>query len=385
MDGKNITMHGVQALQWLPSYMVPFFTLSYPTTRPSEPDSFPTSNYYDIGLLDACFIIGCIAVMAILRDATRLGIMEPFARWYLSRKFARDVEAKCQQNGTSNGAVNGNANGHGLIEKPADSLRRKKREEKLITRSVLRFAEQGWSVIYYTCQWSYGLYIHINLPVYPFDPDNLWIGFPHTPLSGPLKFYYLTQLAFYMHQILILNAEARRKDHVQMMTHHVITIALIIASYNYNCTRIGCLIMVLMDWCDIFLPLAKMLKYIGFNTLCDATFTWFLLSWLVTRHILFMRVIWAAFMHTPYLRSETWAQDRTLYLSYDVWVAFIVLLVALQIIQMIWFWMICRVAWKVISGQGAEDTRSDDEDFPEEVDGATEIPIPQNSDLKRRR
>jgi acyl-CoA-dependent ceramide synthase len=38
------------------------------------------------------------------------------------------------------------------------------------------------------------------------------------------------------------------------MTHHVVTIVLIVASYAYNFTRVGCLIMVLMDWCDIFFP-----------------------------------------------------------------------------------------------------------------------------------
>lgn len=39
-----------------------------------------------------------------------------------------------------------------------------------------------------------------------------------------------------------------------MLSHHVITIALMVASYFYNFTRVGCLLMVLMDTCDIFLP-----------------------------------------------------------------------------------------------------------------------------------
>jgi hypothetical protein len=62
------------------------------------------------------------------------------------------------------------------------------------------------------------------------------------------------QISLYVHLVLVLNAEAPRKDHWQMMTHHAVTIALIVISYSYNFTRVGCLIMVLMDWCDIFLP-----------------------------------------------------------------------------------------------------------------------------------
>lgn len=89
-----------------------------------------------------------------------------------------------------------------------------------------------------------------------FDPTDLWRDYPHIPLAAPVKFYYLTQTAFYIHQVLVLNAEARRKDHAQMMTHHFITVFLMGLSYFYNVTRAGCLIMVLMDWCDIFLPVS---------------------------------------------------------------------------------------------------------------------------------
>ena len=92
------------------------------------------------------------------------------------------------------------------------------------------------------------------------DPVDVWINYPHIPLAGPIKFYYLTQNAFYIHQILVLNAEARRKDHWQMMTHHVITVVLMLGSYFYNFTRVGVLIMMLMDLCDIFLPVRTLFE-----------------------------------------------------------------------------------------------------------------------------
>lgn len=99
--------------------------------------------------------------------------------------------------------------------------------------------------------------MHSQLPTRVLDPVDLWLDYPHIPLAGPLKFYYLAQTACYLHQILILNAEARRKDHVQMMAHHIITITLLVTSYFYNYTRVGCLILVLMDYCDIFLPVSE--------------------------------------------------------------------------------------------------------------------------------
>lgn len=192
-------------------------------------------------------------------------------------------------------------------------------------------------------------YVHRNLPTRIFDPTDLWRGFPHTPLAAPLKLYYLTQTAFYIHQVLILNAEARRKDHVQMMTHHAITIFLMTTSYHFNFTRVGCLIMVLMDWCDIFLPVRllppifpfpvahvgilswqKMMRYLEISQIaCDVTFAWFLVSWFVTRHVLFIFAIISVIVDFPKIvplgRS---VEDGA---SKSIWFVSCVMLLALQV------------------------------------------------------
>jgi very-long-chain ceramide synthase len=50
----------------------------------------------------------------------------------------------------------------------------------------------------------------------------------------------------------------------------------------------------------------------------------------------------------------------------NIRIAFTGLLMALQVLTVIWFGMIIRVAYGVISGKGAQDSRSDDEDEGEE-------------------
>lgn len=262
--------------------------------------------------------------------------------------------------GNATGLANGNGHGNGHAVYPNCGISVQKENRKM-RRKVLRFAEQSWSVIYYTYTWCYGLYIHINLPTKLSDPTDLWLNYPHIPLAGPVKFYYLMQAAFYLHQVLILNAEARRKDHVQMMTHHVITITLIGQSYFANFTRVGCVILVLMDWCDIWLPLAKMLRYIDLSTLCDITFTWFLVSWLVTRHLFFgLVVIKSTWKDLPRLVPYEWAPERNHYFTHSAYIMYISSLCALQVLQIVWFWMICRVAWRVVRGENAADERSDE-------------------------
>lgn len=144
---------------WLSPFITPFISLSYPTDPPAAPDSFKDSSYYGNGLLDGCLIITCIAVMAVLRDALRLGVFEPFARWYLTRTLKKTKSGQLTPpNGDAKKIVgldskkNGVANGNGHAEVVIT-----KREARKMQRSVMRFAEQGWECVYYTAQWSFGL------------------------------------------------------------------------------------------------------------------------------------------------------------------------------------------------------------------------------------
>lgn len=67
----------------------------------------------------------------------------------------------------------------------------------------------------------------------------------------------LLQWAFWIQQVLVIHIEDRRKDHWQMLSHHFITIALIAASYAYHQTRVGNLILVLMDVVDLVFPVSQ--------------------------------------------------------------------------------------------------------------------------------
>ncbi|KAJ7047423.1 TLC domain-containing protein [Mycena alexandri] len=348
------------AEDWLPPSLVPFFSLSHRTTTPAHPDSFPDSLYYNTGPKDVWLIITCMAVMALLRDALRLGLFEPFAQW----KLTRDLEAEYSKRAIVNGpATNGSAKANGNGKSNGHAAGPTKKELRHLHRSVLRFAEQGWSAVYYPIQWGFGLYVNYSLPTSIFAPEGLWRDYPHIPLAGPVKIYYLTQCAFYTHQIFIINAEARRKDHWQMMAHHFISVFLMGASYFFNFTRVGCIIMVLMDCSDIFLPIAKMARYINMpELLCNSLFAGFLISWLITRHILFAIVLVSTYTDLPRLVPFEWAPPLGRFLSREYWVVFCACLTALQIIQLFWFGTICRVAWMALTtSAGASDTRSDEE------------------------
>ena len=85
---------------------------------------------------------------------------------------------------------------------------------------------------------------------------ELWTGWPNRELEGSMKWYYLIQFAFWLQQILVVNIEELRKDFWQMFTHHIITCILMFASYGYHQTKVGNVILCLMDVVDLFLSVS---------------------------------------------------------------------------------------------------------------------------------
>ncbi len=221
---------------------------------------------------------------------------------------------------------------------------------------------------------------------------DLWRHWPTREMSGLSKWYYLVQFAFWLQQIVVVHIEERRKDHVQMFTHHIITCTLIFLSYGYHQTKVGNLILCLMDVVDLFLPAAKILKYIKWDKTCDVAFGVFMVTWFVARHVLYLTVCWSVYSHIPQeinygcYRGGDLDLEGPLPVPNDFdhltqpfrdpvglvcwnsqikWV-FLALLLALQCVMLVWFTIILKVAYKVISGQGADDTRSDEEEEDED-------------------
>lgn len=269
-----------------------------------------------------------------------------------------------------------------------------------------RFKEQAWLIIYYTISWSLGMYIMYHSEFW-LNLHGIWEGWPFREAEGLFKWYYLVQWGFWIQQILVVNIEEKRKDYVQMFTHHIFTTALLFLSYGYYHMRVGIVILTIMDFVDIILPTAKLLKYMGYTTACDIAFGIFVISWLITRHVLYVMVCWSIYAYAPvdmqpgcYLADESGKQngfvpisDRAqfealggndswgnLLKAYndqngpicwnpDIRYYFLALLLTLQVFCCIWFGTISKVVYKVLSGSAAEDLRSDDEgDEDEEME-----------------
>ncbi|CAO3702330.1 unnamed protein product [Rhizopus stolonifer] len=222
-----------------------------------------------------------------------------------------------------------------------------------------RVAEQGWILTYYLVFWTMGMWIMYQGPHW-MNTSHYWIDYPHE-MTSQMKTYYLMQLAFWIQQIYTIHVERRRKDHLAMVSHHLITILLLVASYLSNFTRIGNAVLCCMDLCDIFLALAKILKYLGFSTICDLTFALFAISWPITRHGLFSVIIWATAVEPSRYMDMKWEPEKGKFFTPFTQKLYLGLFLALNALMFYWFAMIIKVILRVVQGNSAEDTRSDDE------------------------
>lgn len=253
-------------------------------------------------------------------------------------------------------------------------------------KELTRFSEQAWLMVYYFVFWPLGVYIYCHSPHY-MNLRGLWTAWPDREVDVLMKGYILGQWAFWLQQILVIHIEERRKDHMQMLIHHLITCTLLYSSYGYHHTRVGNLILIIMDVVDLFLPLAKCLKYAGYTNLCDYVFGLFMVSWLVARHVIYVMVCWSIYAHTPeimptgcfkgsnnnlvgpvepppglsYLFEPFYDPNGHVCYNETIKWAFLTPLILLQFITIFWFTMVIRVAMRVLRGHGAEDSRSDDE------------------------
>ncbi|GAA6003147.1 hypothetical protein JCM10207_001771 [Rhodosporidiobolus poonsookiae] len=228
-------------------------------------------------------------------------------------------------------------------------------------RELARFAEQGWQLCYCSISFSIGLYINQTSEYRNLNTLYFWKGYPHDELPALTKWYYLVYTAFWIHQIITINLEARRRDYYQMFTHHIITFALMAFSYVLNWTRIGNTILCTMDLCDIFLSAAKLFKYVGKTNISDATFAVFLVTWLLTRHVIFGKILYSVVTEPQTVLEYGWRSEEGYFFSRNMQVGFALLLAALQVLMCIWLYMIFRVLYGMFLGKPADDVRSDDE------------------------
>jgi acyl-CoA-dependent ceramide synthase len=91
---------------------------------------------------------------------------------------------------------------------------------------------------------------------YWLDFRAIWRDWPRRDIPGVFKQYCLLQLSFWLQQIFVINIEQKRKDHYQMLTHHIVTSTLLGSAYVYGFYNVANVVLCIMDIVDYLLPVS---------------------------------------------------------------------------------------------------------------------------------
>lgn len=223
--------------------------------------------------------------------------------------------------------------------------RRRRAQDKPTT--LVKFCETSWRCIYYTYSFIFGSIVMWEKP-WLWDIKQCWYGYPHQSVTNDIWWYYMISMAFYWSLTASQFYDVKRKDFWQMFAHHMITILLMALSWVCNLHRVGSLVLLVHDCADIFLESAKLTKYAQYQKVCDTIFAIFTVVWIVTRLILYPRIIYSSSVEAP--------QILPMFPAYYI---FNTLLILLLVLHVCWTYLIVQIAVKAIkSGQMEGDVRS---------------------------
>lgn len=241
---------------------------------------------------------------------------------------------------------------------------------------VQRFMEQGYTIMYFTCSATYGIWVMSHTPMWYFNTTEFYTDYPHKLHLANFKVYYLCQFAYWLQQfiVLALQLEKPRKDYYELIAHHIVTLLLIGLSWQFHFTYIGLCVFITMDTSDIWLAFSKNLNYID-SPLTGPVFALFVGIWAYTRHYLSLIILYS--VATEFRTVGSWELNWDTG-HYKCWISQYVcfgLLAAIQILNLYWFFLILRIAYRFVVEKEIKDERSDEEDDADDSDGNKKVKV----------
>ena len=271
------------------------------------------------------------------------------------------------------------------------------KEKRRMKKACEKFSQSALEALIYLCFFLVGMRI-VRTQAWFWPSRNWWKDqTSDSRTQADFRGYYLLYVARYVAEIISVGLEYDRKDKREMLLHHFSTVFLIGISYAYGFTRVGGIIMLLLDPADVPLHVAKLFKYVAdarkselnkVNTgrsnndnisaaatqraitvgkrcqfMADVLFGVFMVTFFITRLVMYPYVVYSSqFECRKFVNVE-----RNLALLIGYWSCIVLLYIVLAL-QAYWFYLILKVAIKVITKGEAEDVRSDDEDEDGEDD-----------------
>uniref|UniRef100_A0A8B9LJ94 Translocation associated membrane protein 2 n=1 Tax=Astyanax mexicanus TaxID=7994 RepID=A0A8B9LJ94_ASTMX len=145
---------------------------------------------------------------------------------------------------------------------------------------------------------SYNLLLTYLIPFfvqegYLLHPSSLWENYPHSHLRFQVKFFYLTQLAYWFHALPELYFQKVRKEEIPRQLKYIgLYLSHILAAYLLNFTRVGLVLLFLQYLSEMGFHLSRLFYFIDetHHKMFDMWSVGFVLTRMVILTVMFLAV-----------------------------------------------------------------------------------------------
>uniref|UniRef100_A0A3P9J2F1 Translocating chain-associated membrane protein n=1 Tax=Oryzias latipes TaxID=8090 RepID=A0A3P9J2F1_ORYLA len=128
-----------------------------------------------------------------------------------------------------------------------------------------KFNESGQLCVFHFVSSVWSFYVLIT-EGYLLHPSSLWENYPHSHLRFQVKFFYLTQLAYWLHALPELYFQKVRKEEIPRQLQYICLYLLhISAAYLLNLTRVGLVLLFLQYLSELGFHIARLLYFTDEN------------------------------------------------------------------------------------------------------------------------
>uniref|UniRef100_UPI0035902C75 translocating chain-associated membrane protein 1-like isoform X3 n=1 Tax=Myxine glutinosa TaxID=7769 RepID=UPI0035902C75 len=144
---------------------------------------------------------------------------------------------------------------HGMVQEHI--LDRINRRLHLSKAKHGKFNESGQLVIFFLLLFLGGVYI-LSFEEFTTQPSSLWEGYPHNTMSGSVKFFFICQLAYWVHALPELHFQKTKKEDLSRLLLHITLYLLhISAAYLLNLTRLGFVLLVVHYFVELIFHVCR--------------------------------------------------------------------------------------------------------------------------------
>ncbi|XP_060769796.1 translocating chain-associated membrane protein 2 [Neoarius graeffei] len=155
-----------------------------------------------------------------------------------------------------------------------------------------KFNESGQLCVFYLVSSLWSLYV-LATEGYILHPSSLWENYPHVHLRFQVKFFYLTQLAYWLHALPELYFQKVRKEEIPRQLQYIcLYLSHILAAYLLNLTRVGLVLLFLQYVSETGFHLSRLIYFIDetHHKMFDLWSVGFVLTRMVSLTLMFLSV-----------------------------------------------------------------------------------------------